>query len=154
VRRIALEKPIWAIAADSAFSAAYAIASSANRVVVTSTAGVGSIGVIAMHIDQSARDAQQGYRRQQTDASRRNGVTDQSGERWFALVQELVGHDHARGDVAQMTLAQVRGFLRAIALETALRDRALFQLALTATRGDAKAVDALDADLRARIERS
>jgi capsid assembly protease len=62
VRQIALEKPVWALAADSAFSAAYALASAANRVMVTATGGVGSIGVIAMHVDQSARDAKEGYR--------------------------------------------------------------------------------------------
>ena len=62
VRALAQHKPVWAVAVDSALSAAYAIAAAANRVVVTRTAGVGSIGVIAMHIDQSARDAQQGYR--------------------------------------------------------------------------------------------
>ena len=62
VRAIAQEKPVWAIAADSAFSAAYAIACAATRVILTPTSGVGSIGVIAMHIDQSIRDAQQGYR--------------------------------------------------------------------------------------------
>jgi len=55
-------KPIWALASDAAFSAAYAIACGASRVVVTRTGGVGSIGVIAMHVDQSVRDAQQGYR--------------------------------------------------------------------------------------------
>ena len=62
VRTLAQHKPVWAVAVDSALSAAYAIAAAANRVVVTRTAGVGSIGVIAMHVDQSARDAQQGYR--------------------------------------------------------------------------------------------
>lgn len=36
------EKPIYAIANDAAFSAAYAIASSAERLFVTSTGGVGS----------------------------------------------------------------------------------------------------------------
>jgi capsid assembly protease len=62
VRLIAQEKPVWAVAADSALSAAYAVACAATRVIVTPTAGVGSIGVIAMHVDQSVRDAQQGYR--------------------------------------------------------------------------------------------
>ena len=62
VRALAQHKPVWAVAVDSALSAAYAIAAAANRVVVTRTAGVGSIGVIAMHVDQSTRDAQQGYR--------------------------------------------------------------------------------------------
>lgn len=53
-------KPICAIANDSAFSAAYAIASAADRVYVAQTGGVGSIGVIAMHVDQSAKDARDG----------------------------------------------------------------------------------------------
>jgi signal peptide peptidase SppA len=55
-------KPVWAVASDGAYSAAYAIASAASRVFVTETGGVGSIGVIAMHVDQSARDAREGYR--------------------------------------------------------------------------------------------
>jgi signal peptide peptidase SppA len=62
VRAADAVKPVWAIAADSAFSAAYVLASAASRVYVTQTGGVGSIGVIALHVDQSARDAQQGYR--------------------------------------------------------------------------------------------
>ena len=55
-------KPIWAVASDAAYSAAYGIGCAASRLVVTRTGGVGSIGVIAMHVDQTARDAQQGYR--------------------------------------------------------------------------------------------
>lgn len=62
VREIDAIKPVWALICDSAFSAAYAIACAASKVLVTQTSGVGSIGVIAMHVDQSARDAQQGYR--------------------------------------------------------------------------------------------
>lgn len=56
------QKPIWAVANDAAFSAAYAIAASAERLFITETAGVGSIGVIALHVDQSARDATDGLR--------------------------------------------------------------------------------------------
>jgi len=55
-------KPIWAIANDMAFSAAYALASAAERVWITRTGGVGSIGVIALHVDQSARDAEDGLK--------------------------------------------------------------------------------------------
>ncbi|WP_264685219.1 S49 family peptidase [Wolbachia endosymbiont (group B) of Parapoynx stratiotata] len=47
------KKRIVAIANDDAYSAAYAIASSAEKVFVSRTSGVGSIGVIASHIDQS-----------------------------------------------------------------------------------------------------
>ncbi len=55
-------KPVWAVANDLAFSAAYALASAANRVFVSRTGGVGSIGVIALHADQSEKDAQDGVR--------------------------------------------------------------------------------------------
>jgi signal peptide peptidase SppA len=53
-------KPVWAVANDMAFSAAYALASAASRVFVSRTGGIGSIGVIAMHVDQSEKDAQDG----------------------------------------------------------------------------------------------
>lgn len=54
-------KPIWAVANEQAFSAAFALACAAERLVVPPTGLVGSIGVIAMHVDQSKRDTQQGY---------------------------------------------------------------------------------------------
>jgi signal peptide peptidase SppA len=60
IRTIGLQKPVWAVANDMAFSAAYALASGAQRVFVSRTGGVGSIGVIAMHVDQSVKDAQDG----------------------------------------------------------------------------------------------
>ena len=62
IRAASQQKPIWAVANDAAFSAAYAIAASAERLFITETAGVGSIGVIALHVDQSARDANDGLR--------------------------------------------------------------------------------------------
>jgi signal peptide peptidase SppA len=61
VREVAVQKPIWAVANDAAYSAAYAIAASAQRLFVTETGGVGSIGVIALHVDQSVKDAKDGY---------------------------------------------------------------------------------------------
>jgi ClpP class serine protease len=48
------DKPIWAILAEDAFSAAYAIASAADFITVPRTGGTGSIGVVAMHCDFSA----------------------------------------------------------------------------------------------------
>jgi ClpP class serine protease len=55
-------KQIEAIANDDAFSAAYAIASSAQKLWITRTSGVGSIGVIATHIDQSTFDKNEGIK--------------------------------------------------------------------------------------------
>mgnify|MGYP000747584119 CR=1 FL=1 len=60
VREVAAVKPVWAVANDAAYSAAYAIAASAQRLFVTETGGVGSIGVIALHVDQSVKDAKDG----------------------------------------------------------------------------------------------
>lgn len=53
-------KPLWAIADEAALSAAYAIASAADRIWLTRTAEVGSIGVVAVHVDESAADAKAG----------------------------------------------------------------------------------------------
>jgi signal peptide peptidase SppA len=55
-------KPIYAIANDYAFSAAYAIASAASKIFVNRTSGVGSIGVVATHFDQSAYDKKEGIK--------------------------------------------------------------------------------------------
>jgi signal peptide peptidase SppA len=54
------EKPLWAVANESALSAAYAIASAADRIYVTRTAELGSIGVVAVHVDESGADAKAG----------------------------------------------------------------------------------------------
>ena len=60
IREASARKPVWAHAGDSAFSAGYALACAAQRVTLSTTGGVGSIGVIALHIDQSVRNAQNG----------------------------------------------------------------------------------------------
>ena len=53
-------KPLWAIADEAALSAAYAIACTADRLWLTRTAEVGSIGVVAVHVDESVADAKAG----------------------------------------------------------------------------------------------
>jgi signal peptide peptidase SppA len=58
--RNASAKPLWAVANECALSAAYAIASAADRLYVTRTGEVGSIGVVAVHIDESGADAKAG----------------------------------------------------------------------------------------------
>jgi signal peptide peptidase SppA len=46
-------KPISAILSESAYSAAYAIASATSKIYVPRTGGTGSVGVICMHVDWS-----------------------------------------------------------------------------------------------------
>jgi len=54
------DKPIWGCADDMAGSAAYALISSCDHVCLTRTAAIGSIGVFALHCDQSALDEKVG----------------------------------------------------------------------------------------------
>lgn len=56
------EKPIYAIANDTMASAAYLIGSACTEVYATQTAQVGSIGVVAMHLDQSEKNRQEGVK--------------------------------------------------------------------------------------------
>lgn len=48
-------KPVWAILSESAYSAAYALASAADKIILPRTGGVGSVGVIVMHVDWSQK---------------------------------------------------------------------------------------------------
>ena len=48
-------KPIRAFAAEHAYSAAYSIASTADSITVARTGGVGSIGVVVVHMEMSRR---------------------------------------------------------------------------------------------------
>lgn len=53
VRAASKIKPITAMVDSNAYSAGYAIASAASKVVLIPSGGMGSIGVITMHVDQS-----------------------------------------------------------------------------------------------------
>lgn len=65
------KKPVFAVAAEQALSAGYALASGASRLFVSRTSSVGSIGVLALHVDQSAKDARDGLRYTTVFAGRR-----------------------------------------------------------------------------------
>lgn len=54
-------KMILAVVDSNAYSAAYAIASAANKIVVTPSGGAGSIGVVGMHVDMSKLLTNIGY---------------------------------------------------------------------------------------------
>jgi signal peptide peptidase SppA len=56
------QKQIWAAANEDCFSAAYAIASAADKVFVPRTGAVGSVGVIAIHYEQAKAEEEAGIR--------------------------------------------------------------------------------------------
>jgi len=62
IEEAARMKPVWASVDDWALSAGYLLASATDRIWVTRTGGVGSVGIIAMHLDQSGFDAANGLR--------------------------------------------------------------------------------------------
>jgi ClpP class serine protease len=61
IQAAAKRKPTWSVASESAYSAAYWIAASAEFAYVAMTGGVGSIGAVMLHVDQSKRDSAMGY---------------------------------------------------------------------------------------------
>jgi len=118
IRAATREKPVWAVASDTAFSAAYALASAASRVLVTRTGGVGSIGVIAMHVDQSAKDARDGLHYTAVYAGARKN--------------DLNPHTPMT-DVAQATLQQEVDRIYALFVDTVARHRHLTPEAVRAS---------------------
>tara|TARA_R110002096_G_scaffold395488_1_gene590994 strand:+ start:1291 stop:2703 length:1413 start_codon:yes stop_codon:yes gene_type:complete len=62
IRAIRATKPVWAFVAEHAFSAGYALASQATRILLPRTGAVGSIGVLVMHADLSGQLDQDGKR--------------------------------------------------------------------------------------------
>ncbi|SNT09107.1 S49 family peptidase [Antarctobacter heliothermus] len=62
IRAIRSAKPVWAFVAEHAFSAGYALASQADRILLPRTGALGSIGVVVMHADLSAQLDQDGLR--------------------------------------------------------------------------------------------
>ena len=60
IRAIRATKPVWAFVAEHAFSAGYALASQADRILLPRTGALGSIGVVVMHADLSGQLDQDG----------------------------------------------------------------------------------------------
>lgn len=92
------QKTIWAVCNDEAYSAAYGIASSAEKVFINRTSGVGSIGVIASHIDQSAFDEKQGVKyttvfagNRKNDLNPHEPITSESMQTLQSEVSRLYG---------------------------------------------------------------
>ncbi|BET09426.1 S49 family peptidase [Pandoraea sputorum] len=111
------KKPIWAVLSESAFSAAYAIASAADRITVPRTGGTGSVGVICAHVDFSQALAKDGitvtmihYGDRKADGNEFNPLSDVALARYQADVDamgELFVKTVARN--RKLSVASVRG---------------------------------------------
>ncbi|WP_236200718.1 S49 family peptidase [Pseudomonas pseudonitroreducens] len=95
IRAMGQIKPITGLVNFMAYSGGYLIGSACSELVVSQTSGVGSIGVIASHMDRSAMEEKAGvkvttvYRgAHKNDLSPHEPLTDQSMQVLEAIVQE------------------------------------------------------------------
>lgn len=110
-------KPITAIVNFSAYSAAYGLASAASEIVLSNSSGVGSIGVIARHVDMSKRYESEGVKITTIFAGARKADLSSDAplsEEAAAWLTELVQQNYAEFTdmVARnrgLTVAAVRG---------------------------------------------
>lgn len=98
VKEATKQKPTWAAVDDNCFSAAYLMASQCERIYVTQTGGVGSVGVIAQHCDQSGWDAELGLKfttlyagDRKNDFNPHEGLTDQAKTELQGEIDRLYG---------------------------------------------------------------
>lgn len=115
------QKPIVAVVDSMAASAAYALASAADKVVVSRLGAAGSIGVITAHIDQSARDANAGLKYTVIHA----GEHKNDGNPHFPLTEgarsEIQSHVDQIYGVFVSTVARNRGISEQIVRDTEAR---------------------------------
>lgn len=91
-------KPIIAVADDYAYSACYALAAACDELWVSRTGGVGSVGVVAFHFDQSGYDAKVGVKvtpifagDRKVDFSAHAPLSEQAMAREQAVIDDLYG---------------------------------------------------------------
>ena len=109
IREASQVKPVMALIDENGFSAAYALASAATRVVVPRTGAVGSIGVLAVHMDQSEKDKQDGLKftfvkagKHKDDLNPHEPLASDARERLQAEVNRIY-------DIFVNTVAEYRG---------------------------------------------
>ncbi|PWE32772.1 hypothetical protein DDZ14_08480 [Maritimibacter sp. 55A14] len=109
IRAVRQDKPVHAYVADHALSAAYAIASQADRIVMSRTALVGSIGVIMLHADFSGALEREGV----AVTLIRSGAHKAAGNPYEALPEgvlaKLTGQADELRDLFAETVGRGRG---------------------------------------------
>ena len=123
------KKPIWAILTESAYSAAYAVASAADKIIVPRTGGAGSIGVIAVITEMSGWLKNQGvtaniirFGARKADGNPYEALPPEARERFQAQIDKL-------GELFVETVAENRGLkpeaVRDMEAATFMADEAL-----------------------------
>lgn len=111
-------KPIWAILTESAYSAAYAIASAADRILVPRTGGTGSVGVICAHVDFSKALSQAGIAVTLITYGDRKGDGNEYSPLEKATLDRFQADVDAMGDLFVETVARNRNISTARVRDT------------------------------------
>jgi len=142
------EKPIWAVLDECAYSAAYAIASAADRITVPRTGGSGSVGVICMHVDLTQALAKEGI----SVRVIRYGAQKAEGGPYESLADEALGRIqadiNAMGELFVETVARNRNLAADVVRG---QEAATFRGELGVAQGLADAVMAPDAAFQALL---
>lgn len=144
------KKPVYAVANDMAASAAYKIASAAERVYATRTALVGSIGCIMAHRDQSAMNEKLGLKYTLIYAGARKADFSPHqplSERAQGSAQQMID---AHYDLFTATVARNRGISQQAVKDT---EAAVFMGEAAVTAGLADAVGTLGSAFRELADR-
>lgn len=149
-------KPVTAIINEYACSAAYWLASAADHIIAPRSAVVGSIGVVAMHVDQSEYDAKRGIKPTLVHAGAHkvdhtpHAPLNDAGRAWLQthvdalyemFVDGVAGNRGLEADAVRATEAQVYLADAALAIglidEVASASDALESILARVARGDA-----------------
>lgn len=103
------QKPITAVANDAAYSAAYAIASAADRIVLPRSGGLGSIGVRCQHIDISRALDRIGYTVTTIVSGSKKADFDSSAPLSDSARSEMQDEVNRLADIFVETVARNRG---------------------------------------------
>lgn len=104
-------KPCWAILDEGAYSAAYWLASAADKIVLPRTGGVGSIGIICMHADMSEALTKAGLRVTFITSAGADRKTDGHAEIPLSAdaLAAIQAEIDAMGDIFHDSVARARG---------------------------------------------
>lgn len=105
----AVDKPQWSILSESSYSAAYALASATDKIVVPRTGGTGSVGIISMHVDFSKALAEAGVDVTLIKYGKKKGAGHETQPLSTQALRDLQADVDKMGDLFVDTVARNRG---------------------------------------------
>jgi signal peptide peptidase SppA len=138
VTSVGQTKPVVALASGTMASAAYWVGSAANKIYITdSTTAVGSIGVVATHMDVSGQQATQGVKTTEIFAGKFKRIASQ----YAPLSKEGRATMQQQVDYTYSLFVQAVASHRGVSVDTVLQDMADGQIFLGQQAIDAGLVD-------------